>query len=204
MAQEVRSPASLKTMIASIAVIVCVVVCIVGCDELGLNLGPGTMPKPTPLDQTAAAAVPGQESTTEAPVEPNSESDDATSPTIGSSRGDGKADSDPKTSDRERLKSYREWTVAETAIDSLGRLGEQAVPPLIESLDDPNPLVRYRAAKVLSRIGPDAVEAVPALVRHLSDVDESVRREAARAIGQIGPDASEAVPHLINALKSDG
>jgi HEAT repeat protein len=73
----------------------------------------------------------------------------------------------------------------------------------MQSLDDPNPLIRYRAARVLARIGPDALEAVPALVRHLNDVDISVRREAARALGQIGPQAAEAVPPLIEALKSD-
>ncbi len=197
-----RTTAPTTLVIAACAIITCVV----GCDELGLSIGPGKMPEPVPLDQTAAAVVSPGDAASAATAEPNVSTNDIASPSDGAGDNGPEHDSasDSKDPPRERMKTYREWTVTETAIDSLGRLGEKAVPPLIESLDDPNPLVRYRAAKVLSRIGPDAVAAVPALVRHLSDVDESVRREAARAIGQIGPDASEAVPHLINALKSDG
>lgn len=199
MATVSRTPAQPTMIIATIALITCVV----GCDELGLRLGPGTMPDPIPLDQTAAAVGGAADPLATPPA-----TADASSSTTVSSPSDGavvakSSASETTAATRRPLKPYREWTVTETAIDSLGRLGEKAVRPLIESLDDPNPLIRYRAAKVLARIGPDAVEAVPALIKHLSDIDESVRREAARAIGQIGPDASEAVPHLIKALKSD-
>ena len=197
-----RTFASTALVIAACAMITFVA----GCDELGLSIGPGTMPDPIPLDQTAAAAVTPTGTISTPAEDPSVAANEISSPSDVAANGGPEADAEPPPTEptRERMKTYREWTVTETAIDSLGRLGEKAVPPLIESLDDPNPLVRYRAARVLSRIGPDAVEAVPALVRHLSDVDESVRREAARAIGQIGPEASEAVPHLINALKSDG
>ena len=43
------------------------------------------------------------------------------------------------------VKSYTEWTVAETAADALGRMGAAAIPDLIESLHDQDPAVRLLA-----------------------------------------------------------
>ncbi|HEX5497809.1 MAG TPA: HEAT repeat domain-containing protein [Thermomicrobiales bacterium] len=98
-------------------------------------------------------------------------------------------------------KMFREWNVADTAADALARIGEAAVPALIEGLADPNPAVRAQAARALARMGPKGHAAVPALILALEDEHESVRLNAARALGQIGPDAQEAVPALIRTLK---
>jgi hypothetical protein len=99
------------------------------------------------------------------------------------------------------IKMFREWGVADTAADSLARIGEPAAPALIEGLADPNPTVRAQSARALARMGPKAHSAVPALIIALDDEDLDVRLNAARALGQIGAEAEEAVPALMRALK---
>lgn len=99
---------------------------------------------------------------------------------------------------------FEDWDMPETAAKALGGIGAAAVPDLAQSLSDPNPLVRRRAADILARIGPEARDAVPALIRALDDRDEEVRKSAARALGEIGPAAKDAVPHLIEALREPG
>ncbi|MES1213802.1 MAG: HEAT repeat domain-containing protein [Singulisphaera sp.] len=95
---------------------------------------------------------------------------------------------------------YRPWGIKETAVDALGRIGNNAVPTLITTLNDANPRVRAEAARALARIGPEAKEAVPALIARLEDPDEEVRQAAARALGQVGPAAAPAVPALISLI----
>jgi hypothetical protein len=55
----------------------------------------------------------------------------------------------------------------------LGLMGEPAVEPLIQLLDDDDPEVRVRAAEALGRLGDD--RAIGALTDALSDKDETVR-----------------------------
>lgn len=55
----------------------------------------------------------------------------------------------------------------------LGLMGEPAVEPLIQLLDDDDPEVRVRAAEALGRIGDG--RAIGALTNALSDKDETVR-----------------------------
>lgn len=95
----------------------------------------------------------------------------------------------------------REWSVRETAADSLGRIGVDAVPELIKALGNPDAGLRVQAARALAVIGPKAGAAVPSLISLLSDDDEAVRRAAARALGQIGPAARDAIPSLIRLLQ---
>lgn len=99
------------------------------------------------------------------------------------------------------IKMFREWGVADTAADSLARIGEPAAPALIEGLADPNPMVRAQSARALARMGAKAHSAVPALIIALDDEDVNVRTNAARALGQIGPEAEEAVPALMRAMR---
>ena len=107
----------------------------------------------------------------------------------------------PRTDDA-RLLPMREWTIRETAADSLWRIGRPAVPALIESLLDRDPYVRLLADSALAHIGSDAEEAVPQLILLLEDESEAVRRQAARALGQIGPPAARAVPSLIQKMRA--
>lgn len=99
------------------------------------------------------------------------------------------------------MRAFRDWGVRETAADALARIGDAAVPSLVETLQDPDREVRAQAARALARMGPRAEPAIPALIAALNDSDKEVRMGAARALGQIGPAAAEAVPDLIQALK---
>ena len=96
---------------------------------------------------------------------------------------------------------YQEWNVHQTAADSLGRIGVAAVPALVRSLTNPDPMRRAEAAWMLGKIGPEAKQAVPALVQALSDPLPSVQKAAARALGQIGPEAADAVEALIRLVE---
>jgi len=99
------------------------------------------------------------------------------------------------------LPDFGRWTVRETAVDALARIGDDAVQPLIETLSDPDPGARASAARALARMGPKAEPAVPALIVALKDEDRDVRQSAARALGQIGPGAHAAIPALIEAMR---
>jgi HEAT repeat protein len=80
------------------------------------------------------------------------------------------------------------------------RLGEPAVPGLIEMLKDPDPRVRGLAASTFWGMGGKARSAVPALAEALSDPDPAFRTQIAMALENMGPDAKDAVPALIKAL----
>lgn len=82
------------------------------------------------------------------------------------------------------------------------RLGEPAVPGLIEMLKSEDPQHRVTAASTLFGMGPKARAAVPALAEALSnDPSSDMRVSAAMALESIGPDAAPAVPALVRALK---
>jgi HEAT repeat protein len=100
------------------------------------------------------------------------------------------------------LLPVREWTIEQTAVDALSRIGTPtAVTSLGEMLRDPDPELRKDAARGLARMGSDARAAVPQLIAALDDKDPEVRRHATRALGEIGPAASEAVPALVEELR---
>jgi len=66
-------------------------------------------------------------------------------------------------------------------------LAPKAASVLARALGNPDPAVRFAAAKGLAWIGPEAREAVPALVRALGDGSEHVRKAARDALKKIRP-----------------
>jgi HEAT repeat protein len=92
--------------------------------------------------------------------------------------------------------------VREAATEALGKLGEEAVPKLIEAVryDDGYDIYRFvGAARALASIGPDARSAVPPLLRGLrffpaqkefSEEASKMRRAAAHALGEICSDTT--------------
>ena len=100
------------------------------------------------------------------------------------------------------VRPFEDWTMREAAAVALGRIGEPAVPALVDALRSHDPEMRLQAADTLARIGPGASQAVPSLTELLEDEDIRVRKAAARALGQIGPKAAESVPSLMRALES--
>ena len=67
-----------------------------------------------------------------------------------------------------------------------------AVPALLETLEDGNPLVRSSAAYALGLLGLAAKDAVPALVEALKADDARVREVAAEALQNIEQASKEA------------
>lgn len=87
-----------------------------------------------------------------------------------------------------------------TALQSLKHQGSQAVPLLIEALQDSDASVRKGAAFALGAMGADAIEAVPYLLSALKDIDETVRMDVAVALRQIGPSDPSVLTAAINDL----
>jgi HEAT repeats len=75
-----------------------------------------------------------------------------------------------------------------------------ALPALIDALQDTDDSVRAWAAGAIGRIGPAAARAVPALVALLANPEEGSRNLACLALGGIGPPARDALPALRQAL----
>jgi HEAT repeat protein len=84
---------------------------------------------------------------------------------------------------------------------ALIRIGEPAVPAVVELLGSDDAQLRARAASTLWGMGSKGKAAVPALASTLADPDMEVRVASAMALEGIGPDAKEAVPALVRALK---
>ena len=92
------------------------------------------------------------------------------------------------------------WRVRTLAIRDLVRLGSEAVPTLMDGLDDENRHVRHVCVTVLGILGVE--EAGEDLLDVLTgDSDPIVRGQAAQALGQIG--YMEAVSALSKAAEED-
>jgi HEAT repeat protein len=96
-----------------------------------------------------------------------------------------------------RLRDPQKEVRAE-AMQGLVKIGKPAVRSCIQSLQDGDWRIRYRAAEALGLIGDP--EAYPALVAALADVRDHVRYMAAKGLGLLGD--SRAVGHLL-ALQDD-
>jgi HEAT repeat protein len=80
------------------------------------------------------------------------------------------------------------------------RIGEPAVPPLIEMLQGGDPRLRALAASTLWGMGGKGRAAAPALGEALADPDPELRTSVAMALENMGPQAGEAIPALVKAL----
>jgi HEAT repeat protein len=81
------------------------------------------------------------------------------------------------------VKSLAEPNKRDSAIETLVKIGESAVEPLLGALGDENLYVRRSAARALGQIS-DA-RAVESLIQALNDKDSQIRNEAAIALGKI-------------------
>ena len=86
---------------------------------------------------------------------------------------------------------------------ALGKIGEPAVPALVEALDDQRYVVRQHACAALAYMRSGAQDAVPDLVTLLNSENNLDRRDAASVLGRIGRGAKVAVPVLMELLYSD-
>jgi len=83
---------------------------------------------------------------------------------------------------------------------ALIRVGEPAVPAVLELLQGDDKRLRSTALLTFWGMGEKAKAAVPALIAALQDPDPDIRNGAALALANMGPAALEAVPVLITAL----
>ena len=83
---------------------------------------------------------------------------------------------------------------------ALGTIGASAVPQLIETLGDENGSTRRMAAYALAAVG---AAAVPALSEALQHTEDAVRIEASYALAQIGDAAEPAIPALLERTKDE-
>src|SRR6266516_365916 len=78
--------------------------------------------------------------------------------------------------------------VATLALRERGLAAREALPVLIESLNDPYYLVRMGVVKTLGQLGSEAKPAVPALARLLEETsDEPLRRALVHALQNVEP-----------------
>jgi HEAT repeat protein len=108
------------------------------------------------------------------------------------------------------LKGARPESRAQAAdqLMELGQLGKpalEAIPALMQALDDPDRYVRVRAIVALRHMGPAAKSAVPKLMEILKDeqAGEELRWSAAIALGAVGPEAAPAIPLLLKVLRTE-
>ena len=85
---------------------------------------------------------------------------------------------------------------------SLTLAGREALPKLVQALDDEDAAVRYWAAIGIGNLGAEAKSAIELMRSALEDDSPSVRIAAARALCRMGHSA-EAVPLLAREL-TDG
>lgn len=76
----------------------------------------------------------------------------------------------------------------------------EALPALMQALDDRDGDVRAWAAQTIGEIGPEAKVAVSLLLTLLRNGDEGSRNSSCIALGKIGPAAKDALPALRQAL----
>jgi hypothetical protein len=84
-------------------------------------------------------------------------------------------------------------------------LGTNAIPSLVDAIEDRNPAVREAAAEALCGFAGGAVsteDTARIFGKAVKDKDAGVRVYAAFALARIGPAASNSVPALIQALDS--
>ncbi len=91
----------------------------------------------------------------------------------------------------------------ELAVQVLQRLGPaatEAVPQIVDALQEASGAFRENLQVALRRIGPDAAPAIDELIRSLEDPDQEVRTSALLALGSIGPSAAAAKGKLLESL----
>lgn len=96
--------------------------------------------------------------------------------------------------------SNEDHNVHRRAVQALASIGPDAVPELINALQDGKTIVRRFAAGAL---GGEGSEAVPALVAALEDEDRNVRLISVQSLGKIGPQAQDAVEPLRRATQDE-
>src|SRR5205814_10518809 len=82
-------------------------------------------------------------------------------------------------------------------LKQLGPQAKGAIPAMIVSLKDPDPLTRSWAIEILVSIGPETPEVVPALVKELNHPDSDTAYFASEALATISINDKSVTPAVI-------
>jgi len=105
------------------------------------------------------------------------------------------------------LRETKDWyEFADRTADPFAKttIADQAIPALMELLNDPDPEVRTRAACTLGKIHRHPDQVVPALIPVLNDETPNVRWHAANALSAFGANAKSAIPALQKQMNDTG
>jgi HEAT repeat protein len=90
------------------------------------------------------------------------------------------------------------------AIRSVARYGaraKEAIPRLIELIENEDHRVRFQAVRALGKIGAEAIPQTPKFLHLMqSDPNDKVREISAEVLGQLGPPVASAYPQAVPAL----
>lgn len=143
-----------------------------------------------PAEKPAAAPPPTKPAPANAPSAPAKASEkpvpDATAPEASQDGSAAKVAELVKTlttSDDSRARVLAIDAIAEKLRGALPAIGA-----LTKALEDPEPRVRWHAARAIGLVGHEAASAIPALVKLLEDTDPVAVTQAASAIGHIRND----------------
>ena len=92
-------------------------------------------------------------------------------------------------------------TASAQALDALGETAQEAVPQLIDALDDRSGAVRMVAALALGKMMGRGEEVIPALMPVLNDRNVHAANAAAWSLGRFGTEAEAAGPLLVRLLR---
>jgi HEAT repeat protein len=105
----------------------------------------------------------------------------------------------PQPASTKNETARKEAELADAAVSALAKIGEPAVTPLVQVLQDGHTHRRRRAAKALGQIGPIAYSAIPALTLGLKDPE--FEQAAARALMRVDQrNAEKYLPLLVKGL----
>jgi HEAT repeat protein len=104
---------------------------------------------------------------------------------------------------RGRSDYFEQRRGAASYLGMLGATAKPAIPALLNALRDPEPEIRFPAARALEGISPGDERLMPTFLGLLNDKAGNVRQAGALGLQKYGPKASAAVPRLIWMLKND-
>lgn len=99
------------------------------------------------------------------------------------------------------LYKHSSRTVREYTVGALKRIGEKAIPELIEAISESNSEVRNAGLEALGSLSEKDSSIMPFLIKMLKDPNAKIRAQVAWVLGRRGEFASDAIPALTEALK---
>ncbi len=87
--------------------------------------------------------------------------------------------------------------------DALGKIGQPALPTMIQYLRHTDPQVRLYVAGGIGKMGAAGQPAIPTLIAALQDPDDEVRLAVCEALQAVGVEPEQFVRPLVKLLRSD-